>query len=97
MIRPANISAGANLPVLAVSTVRCHHGHLLNAKPTLSSGSTVEDLRKGPTQCEYWQSNGLAHGVTLALLDREKYNGSAIVQRSIDIGELIIYVAMNYR
>ncbi|KAI0793612.1 carotenoid ester lipase precursor [Fomes fomentarius] len=58
VIRPANISAGANLPVLA------------------------------------WIYGGAFAQGSNAM---ENYNGSAIVQRSIDIGEPIIYVAMNYR
>ncbi|KAI0793611.1 carotenoid ester lipase precursor [Fomes fomentarius] len=58
VIRPANISAGANLPVLA-----------------------------------WIYGGGFAQGSNAMKI----YNGSAIVQRSIDIGEPIIYVAMNYR
>ncbi|KAI0793609.1 carotenoid ester lipase precursor [Fomes fomentarius] len=58
VIRPANISVGANLPVLA------------------------------------WIYGG---GFAVGSNAMENLNGSAIVQRSIDIGEPIIYVAMNYR
>ena len=36
-------------------------------------------------------------GVRTEYEDRTGYNGSAIVERSIQIGEPIIFVALNYR
>ena len=40
----------------------------------------------------------LCHALlTRTLCPSASYNGTAIVQRSIEIGEPIIFVAMNYR
>ncbi|RPD58528.1 carotenoid ester lipase [Lentinus tigrinus ALCF2SS1-7] len=58
IVRPANISADAELPVL------------------------------------FWIYGGGFAGGSNAML---AYNGTAIVQRSIDIGEPVIFVALNYR
>ncbi|RPD58718.1 carotenoid ester lipase precursor [Lentinus tigrinus ALCF2SS1-7] len=58
IVRPANISADAQLPVL------------------------------------FWIYGGGFAGGSNAML---AYNGTAIVQRSIDIGEPVIFVAVNYR
>ena len=97
VVRPANISADTKLPVLVVRLgiqwfvslrPRTHH---------LISGSTEEGLPMAQIQCEPQQCKRSVGLITHSAYVSPSYSGTTFVERSIQLGEPVIWVAMNYR
>lgn len=90
--RPANVSADAKLPVLFVSAFGA-------SEKSVGLSVDAVDLRR--RICGWLDCNVSALVMRSSTganeTHRPLHNGTAIVQRSIDIGQPVIYVAVNYR
>ncbi len=92
IIRPANLPADAKLPILFVSAPSAP-----SARPDVMMCSV--DIRRcvrGRIECDV-SPNSTATSIVADNRYRPLHNGTAIVQRSIDLGQPVIYVAVNYR
>ena len=100
VIVPAGTRPGAGLPVAAVSTMWPHPSFREDIDVNIMhSGYSEADSKWGPTPCtsDHDLAKRRSKTVFFILIRSYRRPGAVIVNRSIELGQPVIFVAMNYR